>query len=180
MFNTGCSNVNKVNVNFSSFDFLGDQEYFETELDDLNFIKEVYTCSVYIVDREKLKLSESENDAYTIIEGKYIAISPDKRGLFDFTKYLGDNRKFLYAVVQPKTSDAGLIRFTSFRVKISDGPLMGAIVTIKPFDFIPGEINDTITIRSLTDPVQSFYPLPDTANALKQKNLNVEIISVTW
>ncbi|MDF3129552.1 hypothetical protein P0Y35_10140 [Kiritimatiellaeota bacterium B1221] len=147
--------------------------------DDLKFVKENYTCDVFIVDRKNIKLVKSENDAYTIFEEKFIAISPNKNGTFNVGPLRANSEKYIYAVVKPKTFDNGLLRFSFFQVKISNGPLKDALVTIKPFDFIPGSINDTVTIRSMTDPVQSFYPLPESANSLKSQKLSVEIVSVT-
>lgn len=173
----GCSTGDKIPVEKYA-DFLGPQQVNPSEQKDMNLFLENYSVELSIIQSSKLKLVRSANDAYTFNNGKYIAISPQNRTFSGVQSKDKDSNLCIYAIIKPVHLNNGLIRLLSVRVKVTNGPLKGAIVTIKPSLFEPGEIRDTLVIRSLEDAVQAYYFIPKSIGRIKKGDVKFEVVEV--
>jgi hypothetical protein len=151
----------RVAGSFSNTDFvawLGPQESGQVLPRQAEVIRRNYDIKVAFLKGSNVRLPEKPNDIYTVTNGLYVTFSTaNARSLVDVWPVHPD-RTYILACISVKTG-ANYVGLMKVKVRITRGPLAGAIVTIKPGDF-QGTEDAFWFPKDMKAPVCALYVVP--------------------
>lgn len=154
----GCRRVTGSVNNTDLAAWLGPQDCSQVWPRQAEIIRHNYDIKVAVLKGSNVRLPEMPNDVYTVSNGLYVAFSASNtRSLLDVWPVHPDRTYILACIsVKPGANYVGLMKV---KVRITGGPLAGAIVTVKPGDFAGTE--DAFWFpKDMEAPVCALYVVP--------------------
>lgn len=140
-------------------------------------IRRNYDIRVDVIKGASVSLPWKPNDVYTVTNGSYVAFSPAS------TRSLGDvwpvrpERTYILACISVKPG-ANYVGLMKVKVGVSSGPMAGAIVTLKPGDFLGDEDAFGFPVDHAA-PVYAVYAVPRELT-MAEGELKTELVALQY